>query len=126
MRHFLAYHNAEKMGYSCEAIPEPRVKTSKAVVGLEGVTVWLVSGEGKSPKRYYLAARFISEKCESGLYRGSDLPNQISGAGTLYGKSKPITGTTLYSLLQRQSANFVNGFFELRDAAAISGLERLA
>ena len=125
MRHFLAYHNAEKMGYSCDAIPEPRVKTSKSVAGLHGVTVWLISGEGKSPKHYYLAAKFLANKCESGLYPSSDLPNQISGPGALFGKSKPIGGTPLHSLLKRQSANFVNGFFELHDPVAISGLERL-
>jgi len=125
VRHFLAYHNAEKMGYSCTAIPEPRIKTSKSVAGLEGVTVWLIAGEGKSPKHYYLAARFTARKCEPGLYRGTQLPNQISGDGALFGKSKPITGTSLYALLQRQSANFVNGFFELHDPVAISGLEAL-
>lgn len=107
-------------------IPSPRVKTSKSVSGLEGVTVWLVAGEGESPKSYYLAAKFRAEKCETGLYRGTDLPNQISGEGSLFGKSISLAGTPLFTLLRRQSANFVNGFFEMHDPTAIAGLERLA
>ncbi|MGR9000140.1 MAG: hypothetical protein ACU88J_13985, partial [Gammaproteobacteria bacterium] len=76
MRHFIAYHNEQKMRYSCTEIPEPpRVKTSKFVCGLEGVTVWLIAGEGKSPKSYYIAAKFIATNCEPNLYPGTDLPN---------------------------------------------------
>lgn len=126
MRHFAAYHNAKRMGYSCTSIPEPRVKTSKSVSGLEGVTVWLIAGEGDSPKRYYLAAKFIASKCEPNRYPGSELPNQISGEGTLFGLSKPIDGTPLFDALRSKSANFVNGFYEIKDAAVVKSLQALA
>jgi hypothetical protein len=114
------------MGYSCEKIPEPRVKTSKPIDGLEGVTVWLIAGEGKSPKNYYLAARFIVENCEIDKYPGTDLPNQISGPGKLFHKSICLNGTPLLGLLQKQSANFVNGLCELRDPSALAALKALA
>lgn len=126
MRYFLAYHNAKKMGYSCAAIPEPRVKTSKPVVGLEGATVWLVAGEGDSPKSYYLASRFVVDKCEPSKHLGTPLPNEVSGAGVLLRTSVCLDATPLLAQLRRLSANFVNGFFELRDPAAISALKALA
>jgi hypothetical protein len=60
LRHFIAYHNEKNMGYSCTDIPEPRVQTSRQVAGLEGVTVWLVAGEGSKPKSYFLTAKFVA------------------------------------------------------------------
>lgn len=126
LRYFVAYHNAEKMGYSCKDIPEPRVKTKKGVLGTEGSTVWLVAGEGKSPKSYYLASRFTIDLAKENLYPGTDLPNQVSGTGVLLGHSIPLNGTALLSALQRLTANFVNGFCEIRDKEAILMLKALA
>ena len=129
MRYFLAYHNAQKMGYSCTAISAPRVKTSKSVAGLEGSTVWLVAGEGKSPKSYFLATTFLIDKCEPDKYLGTRLPNEVSGTGPLLGKSVSLNATVLLGQLQKLSANFANGFCELDnddDEDAISGLKALA
>jgi len=114
------------MGYSCTAIPEPRVKTSKPVVGLEGVTVWLIAGEGERPKSYYLTSRFIVEKCEPDKYLGTELPNEIAGTGVLLGTSVCLNATPLLKQLQKQSANFVNGLFELNDPTVIAALKALA
>ena len=125
LRYFLAYHNAQKMGYSCTAIETPSVKTSKSVAGLEGSTVWLVAGEGKSPKNYYLASTFVIEKCEPYKHLGTKLPNELSGTGTLLGTSVSLNMTPLLRELQRLSANFVSGFCELRDMAVISALKAL-
>ena len=126
MRYFLAYHNAKKMGYSCTAIPVPRVKTSKAVAGLEGATVWLVAGEGESPKRYYLASNFVIQKCEPNKHPDNKLCNQVSGTGILLGLSVCLDAMPLLDDLRKLSANFVNGFFELRDAKAIADLKALS
>ena len=126
MRHFIAYHNPNTMGYSCVDIPEPRVKTSRPVTCLEGVTVWLIAGEGKSPKSYYLTAKFIASRCETNFDPGSKLSNLIAGDGTLFKKSISVTGTSLLELIQKESANFVRGFYESKDANVISGLEKLA
>lgn len=123
MRHFLAYHNAQKMGYSCTVITVPRVKTSKSVTGLEGSTVWLVAGEGKRPKSYYLASRFVIEQCSPDKHAGSELPNEVSGAGNLFGTRMPLDGMPILEKLRRVSANFVNGFFELQDPSVVSALK---
>jgi hypothetical protein len=126
LRHFLGYHNADKMGYSCTTLPTPRLKTSKSVLGHEGATVWLVAGEGKAPKSYFLASRFVIDSCEPNKHPGTRLPNEVSGSGVLLGKSVCIDGTPLFEALRRSSANFVNGYCEIRDPATIAALKRLA
>lgn len=74
LRHFIAYHNAKMMKYSCTDIPEPRVQIRKPVEGLEGVALWLVAGEGESPKSYFLAAAFVASRCEPGSFPAPNFP----------------------------------------------------
>ena len=114
MRHFIAYHNAEERGFSSTSIPRPRVVTRKAVDGLAGVTVWLIAGEGKSPKSYYLASKFIVEKVSPNAHPGADLPNEIEGSGNLYKLSIPIVDKLL-DKVRKDSNNFRNGLYEIRD-----------
>ena len=125
MRHFLTYHNAQKMGYSCTKIPTPRARTGKPVRGLEGSTVWLVAGEGGSPKSYFLAAHFVVDKCESDKHLGTKLTNEVSGAGVLHGPRLRLDGSSLLEGLRRGSANFVSGFSEIRDPSVITALKAL-
>lgn len=125
MRHFLAYHNAIKIGYSSAALSNPRVITKKPVVNLEGVTVWLIAGEGKTPKSYFLAAKFIANVCEKNKFLGSALPNEISGLGHLFKFSKPISGTGLLEQIRTSSRNFRNGFHEVSDMRIIDSLIKL-
>lgn len=126
MRHFIAYHNQKNMGYSCVDIPEPRVQTSREVEGLEGVTVWLVAGEGEKPKSYYLAAKFVAGRCVKNAISGSRFPHLIAGSGQLFKKSIPLGGKPLLDEIRRESANFVKGFYETTNPMIIAGLGRLA
>lgn len=126
MRHFIAYHNEQKMGYSCTDIPHPRAKTSKRIEELEGSNVWLVAGEGKSPKNYYLGAMFTVTKCETDKYPGTDLPNEVSGPGALFGTRICLNSTSLLIQLRKVSANFISGFCEVRGASEIAALKALA
>jgi hypothetical protein len=103
----------------------PLASTSKSVVGLEGATVWLVAGEGRSPKSYYLASRFVIEECAPDKHTGTKLPNEASGTGVLFGTTFALNTTVLLEQLRKLSANFVNGFFELRDPATIAALKAL-
>jgi len=125
MRHFFAYHNALKMGYSCTAIPVPQAKTRRAVIGLEGVTVWLIAGEGSTPKVYYLTSCFLIASCQENKYPGSKLPNEVSGEGVLFGKRISLKSFTVLAQLRLATANFVRGFCELHDPKIIADLELL-
>lgn len=126
MRHFVAYHNQKTMGYSCAEFREPRVQTRRPVEGLEGVTVWLLAGEGGSPKSYFLAAKFVASRCVPNVAANSKFPNLISGKGHLFKKSIPLNGTSLLKHVRKDSANFVRGFYETKSSSVISGLKALA
>lgn len=88
--------------------------------------MWLVAGEGKSPKSYYLASRFVIEECAPDKHLGTRLPNEVTGVGDLFGTSISLDASPVLEQLRRASANFVNGFFELRDPVVISALKALA
>ena len=122
MRHYIAYHNAKGMSYPSTDLTDPHVKTKNPVTGLIGVTVWLIAGEGKSPKSFFIASMFIADKCEKNKFPGTNLPNQISGVGTLYKLTKPITGTILLDQIRMESLNFRKGFHKVEDAKIIAGL----
>jgi hypothetical protein len=53
VKHFVVYHNPEKMGYAAEAVPELCFVTNKPVGNLIGNRIWLIQGEAK-PRRYVL------------------------------------------------------------------------
>lgn len=119
MRHYFAYHNALERKYS---IIMPHAITSRNVTGLEGVTVWLIAGEGKSPKSYFIAAKFIADKCLLNEHpEEKKLKNGISGKGILYRRAKPITGTELIAQIKDKTAN-LRGFKEITDITIINGL----
>jgi hypothetical protein len=95
------------------------------VEGLEGVTVWLIAGEGEKPKAYFLAAKFVANRCESNSIPGSKFPHLIAGAGSLFKKNIPIGGTSFLAQVRKDSANFVRGFYETKDPLVVSGLNAL-
>lgn len=113
------------MGYSCTEIKEPRVQTRNPVVGLEGTTVWLFAGEGSSPRSYFLAATFVTSRCEPDSFPSSKFPNLIAGNGTLFGKRIPLDGTSLLRLVRKESANFARGLYEAKKTTTISALQAL-
>lgn len=126
MRHFIAYHNAKDMGYSCIDIPEPRVRTGNDVEGLEGVTVWLVAGEGEAPKSYFLASKFVATRCETNFFPAPKRRNLIAGDGELFARRIPLDDTGLIELIRKESANFVRGLYETHNPTIVSALKALA
>lgn len=60
MRHYVCYHNEERMGYSYEEADEFVVGTSKKVDKIIGNKVWIIAGIGR-PRDYYLCSWFIAD-----------------------------------------------------------------
>lgn len=55
VRNFVAYHSADKMGYSLEGRTEGRALTNKPLaLKTVGQRVWRVMGQGGSPKQFFL------------------------------------------------------------------------
>ena len=58
MRHFIAYHNTEKMGRSLHDGEPLRLLTNKHVNHLLQNMVWFVTGEGAGARQYSLGSVF--------------------------------------------------------------------
>ena len=61
-RHFVQYHNTEKMGEDCAELKRFEILTDKSVDGLLGDTVWLIAGTGRDPRRYSLCQVFVVDE----------------------------------------------------------------
>lgn len=126
MRHFIQYHNTEKMGYSASAMLDPRMFTDKSVRYLSSNAVWLISGEGKSPKTFYLAAVFKPNRTSMGTYDHPSFKNAAYGIGHIFGETIKLNGMPWFETLKAVQHNFKNGLFEVTDSKVIDELRRLA
>ena len=64
VKNYIQYHNTEKMGHTaCDVLKNEGffVMTKKDIHDILGQRIWLVSGEGKNPRRFYLSAVFIAD-----------------------------------------------------------------
>lgn len=126
MKHFVQYHNTEKMGYSASTMPEPRMFTDKSVKNVSGNAVWLISGEGKSPKSFYLAAVFKSNRTSTGTYDHPKYKNAAYGPGHIFGETIEVTRLPWFQQLKSDQKNFKNGLSEVTNVAIIAELQKLA
>lgn len=77
MKHYVSYHNADKMGYTYEEARPFSVGTTKSVDRLLGNRVWSISGEGQ-PRSYFLRDTWIVE--ETGLSAQDEFINYAQGS----------------------------------------------
>ena len=124
MRHFIAYHNTEKMGRLLHDGEPQRLLTNKPVQHLPENTVWFVTGEGASTRSYCLGSVFyvteVGETDEEGFKRFA------SGPGHVFRPPVPIKETEWFPELLRVTGHFGLGVQEVKDEALIAGLVHLA
>jgi hypothetical protein len=122
VRHFIQYHNADKMGYGCAGIkPDPLdIVTQKPVTDIRGEVVWILCGEGK-PRRYGICARFIVTDIE----KGPDGTTSVAGKGTLLKREIPLNDEPWFKEFLSDHQNFSLGFREIKHQAYIDELEKL-
>ena len=58
MAHFIAYHKTEKMGCALHEREPLRLLTNKPVHDLVCSTIWMITGEGSTDRRYALESVF--------------------------------------------------------------------
>jgi len=73
MRHFIAYHNTEKMGRRLHDGEPLRLLTNKHVNHLLQNMVWFITGEGAGARQYSLGSVFrvaeVGDAAEDGFKR---------------------------------------------------------
>jgi hypothetical protein len=124
MRHFIAYHNTEKMGHSLQDGEPLRLLTNKPVNHLLQNTVWFVTGEGTGARQFSLGSVFrvaeIGDTNEDGFKRFA------SGSGHVFRPPIPIKDMDWFPEVLRATGHFGLGVQEIKDEAVITGLMQLA
>jgi hypothetical protein len=88
MRHFIAYHNTEKMGRPLHADRPLRLLTNKPTNHLLQGTVWFVVGEGAGVRQYSLGSVF--RVAETGDAAEEGFKRFASGPGYVFDPPIPI------------------------------------
>ena len=124
MRHFIAYHNTEKMGRALNANGSLRLLTNKSINHLLQETVWFVVGEGAGVKQYSLGSVF--RVAETGDAAEDGFKRFASGPGHVFDPPVPIKELPWFPDVLRVTGRFGLGVQEVKDEAVIAGLMQLA
>ena len=124
MKHFVQYHNTEKMGHRCDTGTDTlHVLTNKVVGDVRGDTVWLIAGDGK-PRRYCLCEVFTV--AEVGPSEDRRFTSEVTGTkGQQFRPPVPIGEEAWFSDFRISQQNFRLGFNEIA-SRFVPEFERLA
>jgi len=124
MRHFVAYHNTEKMGHPLHAGEPLRLLTNKPVNRLLQNNVWFVTGEGAGAWRYSLSSEFrvaeVGETTEDGFKRFA------FGPGHVFQPPVPSNDMERFPEVLSATWHFGLDVQEITDEAVIEGFIQLA
>ncbi len=123
MRHFIAYHNTEKMRRPLQDGDPLRLRTNKSVKHLLQNTIWFVTGEGAT-RQYALGSVF--QVAEVGDAAEDRFKRFASGPGHVFQPPVPINGVEWFPEVLRATGHFGLGVQEVKDEAVIAGLRQLA
>lgn len=124
MKHYLIYHNAEKMGYPLDSVNELTAFTNRELTSdIIGNKLWLITGEG-NPKEYFLKIYFIIGDIKSGKQKNFKT-KLIGNNGKFFNPMIRIDNNSWFEEFRKQMANFV-GFAEIKNREFIDELEKLA
>jgi hypothetical protein len=123
MRHFIAYHNTEKMGRSLHEGQPLRLLTNKSINHLLQNIVWFVIGTGAT-RQYLLGSAFVV--AEVGDTDEDGFKRFASGPGHVFQPPIPIKDEDWFPEVLRCTGHFSLGVQEVKDENVIAGLTRLA
>jgi hypothetical protein len=125
MRHFVQYHNAEKMRPYDSSRAGLGIVTNKVgrALPVPGDRIWLVTGEGR-PRRYLLCSWFDVSKI---------VPKRLGSFGTEVTGEKgqnlktflPLDSKSWFPRFRKKCGNFGRGLVAIEDQAVISDLRSM-
>lgn len=130
MRHFVAYHNAEKMGYEYESIGEYAFFSRKALALLEravGSMVWIINGSRSKTRNttYTLCAVYTPDEVIDANEAAFDYI--ITGTvGHDFAPPIELNPLSWFAGFLKSQSNFSLGINEIKDSTAIDYLNSLA
>jgi hypothetical protein len=124
MRHFIAYHNTEKMGRPLQDGGPLRLLTNKQISHLLQETVWFITGEGTGERQYSLGSVFrvaeVGDADEDGFKRFA------TGPGHVFQPPISVKDMDWFPEVMRTTGRFGLGVLEIKDENVIAGLRQLA
>lgn len=129
MRHFVAYHSAEKMGGNYESGAEYAFLSRKGLAALEktvGESVWIINGAKQAQKTIYtLCAVFTPDQV---IELRDSIANYVVTGQLGHDFDEPVVLNNLpwFSDFLKAQANFSLGINEIRDLAIHAQLTKLA
>lgn len=124
MRHFIAYHNTEKIGQPlCDGNPL-RLITTRRIQHLLHNAVWFVQGDGTAPKSYSLGSVFVV--AEVGETTEAKFSLFAEGQGHVFQPPVPLNELEWFKSLFKAVAHFSLGVQELKEERFVEGLIQLA
>ncbi len=124
MRHFVAYHNTERMGKSLHEGEPLRLLTNKPVQPLLHNAVWFIVGEGAAPKRYSLGSVFLVDRVGESAEEGFE--RYASGQGHVFQPPPVLNDLGWFPEFFKGMAHFSLGVQEVKEPRFIEGLLGLA
>ena len=124
MRHFIAYHNTDKMGRAFNTDGPLRLLTNKPINHLLQETVWFVVGDGAGVRQYSLGSVF--RMAETGDAAEDGFKRLASGPGHVFEPPVLIKELPWFPEVLRATGHFGLGVQEVKDEAVIAGLKQLA
>ena len=112
-RHYIVYHNAEKMGFPCEEISRGPfdIVTNKPVRNIEQGIIWVICGEGK-PRSYSLCSVFIVD--ETGDTEDADFKFYATGSrGVSFRPLIPLNNKDWFGEFLKSQYRFSFGLREI-------------
>jgi hypothetical protein len=123
MKHFVSYHNAEKMGYAYEEATLFSVGTKKPVDRLVGNRVWSISGDGQ-PRTYCLRDTYIVDS--TGPSTQDEFHSWARGSNGLAFDPPPVlNGLPWFPAFLKSQSNFSLGLQQIKEEF-VGHLEALA
>lgn len=124
MRHFIAYHNVERMGRHLHEGDPLALLTNKPVQHLLHNAVWFIVGEGSASKQYSLGSFFIVN--EIGETGDQEFKRYARGQGHVFQPPIPLNDREWFRELLTGMAHFSLGVQATKNQQVINELIQLA
>ncbi len=113
MRHFVAYHNTERMRGPLHEGEPLRLLANKPVDHLRDNVVWFVVGEGESPKRFTSGSVF--KVSEVGDTVGDGFKHHAQGSGHVFQPPPALNDMEWFPDFSKAMAHFSLGVLEVKE-----------
>ncbi len=124
MRHFVAYHNTEKISRTLAQDDPLCVVANQPVEDLLGQTIWFVVGQGEPQPRYALGSVFLADQVGASTDRR--FRNFARGRGHVFDPPVRLNDEPWFADFRDSMGQFAFGVHETHYEGAIAAFKQFA